>query len=232
MPTPTLHISPREIPLFRDVDDETAKRFIASGYSFTYSAGTPIVINDDNGATFFMMLSGLARIVLLSDKNEQINVMLLKPGEFFGELAILENEMARTANVIAATDVEVIALQRNEFMKLMKEYPQLALNLARGIGNRLRSMNEKLMAMTLPPPARVAKTLLNFAAHGKAFSEDGPILLPGLPLKEWIMFCSVTSDQFMSIMEDLRNSGAIEWQNQRVVVKDLNLLAAKSRISN
>ncbi len=232
MTTSSVHLSPREISLFRDVDDETARRFMSSGYTFSYSAGTPIVINEDNGATFFMMLSGLARIVLLSDKNEQINVMLLKPGEFFGELAILENEMARTANVIAATDVEVIALQRSEFLKLMTEYPQLALNLARGIGSRLRAMNDKLMAMTLAPPARVAKTLLNFAAHGKAFSEDGPILLPGLPLKEWVMFCSVTSDQFMKIMEDLRMCGAIEWQNQRVVVKDLTLLAAKSRPSN
>src|SRR5262249_53591655 len=130
----------------------------------------------------------------------------------------------RTANVVAATDVEVIALQKNEFFKLMKDYPELALNIARVMGTRLRNMNDRLVALTLPDLNRVARTLLYLARQGKAFSEEGPILLPALPLGEWSLFCNIPRDGFLENMEKLRVEGCIDWQNQRIVVTNVPLL--------
>ena len=224
MPVELSELNVKEFDLFRDVDETVARKFIATGFKFSYNAGTPIVVNDDVGETFFMLVSGLAKIALVTGKREEVNVTLLKAGDFFGELTLLQKDPARTANVVAATDVEVVALQKNEFLKLLKEYPELALNMARVMGARLRNMNDRLVALTLPDLNRVARTLLYLARQGKAFSEQGPILLPALPLGEWSLFCNIDREGFLSNMEQLRTEGCIDWQNQRIVITNVPLV--------
>ena len=224
MPVDISDVNIKDIELFRDVDEAVAKKFIADGFKFSYNAGTPIVVNDDVGETFFILVTGLAKIALVTGKREEVNVTLLKAGDFFGELTLLQKDPVRTANVVAATDVEVVAVQKKEFLELMKQYPELALNIARVIGGRLRNMNDRLVALTLPDFNRVARTLLYLARQGKAFSEEGPILLPALPLAEWSLFCNIHRDGFLEHMEVLREEGCIAWQNQRIVVTDVPLL--------
>lgn len=222
----TLDIS--QFPLFKDVEPEVARKFLACGFNFSYDSGSPIIVNQDMGDTFFLLLSGLAKIALSNDKNEAVNVTLFRAGDFFGELSILDNLPVRTANVIATSEVEVLAVQKAEFLKMMKAHPELALNMARVLGQRLRAMNDRMVSFALPDLHRVARTLVHLSRQGKAFSEDGPILLPHIPLKDWVLFCNTPQDQFMDIMEKLRVAGAVEWQNQRIAVKDLTLLSKLS----
>ena len=215
-------INLREFPLFDDVDESAVRTFLSTGYTFSYKAGTPIVVNDDEGDTFFIILGGLAKIMLVNKEfKDPLNICLLKTGDFFGELTILENQPARTANVIALTDVEVAALQKAEFIKILDQYPQLGLNLAKVMGRRLRGMNERLVATMLPDVNRISRTLLFLAKQGKAFSQEGPILLPALPLGEWALFCNTERQQFMDILEKMRAQEIIDWQHQRIVIKDV-----------
>lgn len=225
METNAQDVNLNEFTLFQGVDESAVKAFLSSGYTFSYPAGEPIVVKDDAGETFFLILGGLAKIVLANAAKDEVNITLFRAGDFFGELSILEDRPSRTANVIAVTDVEVAALQKNEFLKLVERYPKLGLNMARVMGQRLRAMNDRLVSLSMPEENRVARTLLQLARQGKSYTDDGPILLPGMALSEWVLFCKTSSDQFMASMEKLREAGAIEWQNQRIVVKDLELLA-------
>ncbi|MEB3286988.1 MAG: Crp/Fnr family transcriptional regulator [Vampirovibrionales bacterium] len=215
--------------LFEGVSADIVQTFLNSGSRFVYGAGTPIIIINDTGETFFLILGGIAKITLLNDKNDAVNVTLFKTGDFFGELSLLEARPTRTANVIAASEVEVLAIQRPQFMKLMHQHPDLALNMAKVLGQRIRAMNDRMLTLTLPDLHRVASTLLHLARQGKTFSEQGPVLLPNLPLKDWVLFCNSSQDKFMEIIEHMRNAGVLEWSNQRIVVKNLSLLSKLSK---
>ncbi len=228
----TQSINLKEFPLFQDLDETVAHKFISIGFRFAYKSGMPIVVSDDQGETFFLILTGVAKIELKNKSGPQLNVTLLRTGDFFGELSILENEPTRTASVIAATDVEVVALQKKDFIRLVHEHPTLGLNIARVLGLRLRAMNDRVTTLMLPTENRIARTLLYLAEKGKAFSEEGPILLPHLPLKEWSLFCHAPREEFMATMEKFRQMGILEWQNQRVVVKDLSILTEYATVKD
>lgn len=225
MALPVQSLEPDQFPLFQDVKPDVIDHFLESGSRFLYKAGSPIIIVNDMGETFFLVLGGLAKIVLINDKNEAINITLFRSGDFFGELSILESTPSRTANVVASTDVEVLAVQKPDFIKLMHDHPELAMNLARVLGQRIRAMNERMVSMTMPDLHRVSSTLLHLAKQGRSFTDQGPVLLPNLPLKDWVMFCNSSQDKFMEIMEHLRNAGVVEWSNQRIVVKNISLLS-------
>jgi len=61
----------------------------------------------------------------------------LGPGDFFGELALLDGER-RAATVIATTQLTTIRIERNAFRRLLREEPELAIKLLEGMARRTR----------------------------------------------------------------------------------------------
>jgi CRP/FNR family cyclic AMP-dependent transcriptional regulator len=222
MPLDLQGINLAEFPLFHHANEEIAHAFLNRGFLFRYEAGTSLVSNNDLGETFFQILRGMAKLVLVDVQGKDANVTLFRDGDFFGELSMLEPMPLRSAHVIALTEIEVVAIQKKDFLRAMHEHPVLALNLARVLGQRLRSMNDRMATDHLPDDMhKVAHTFLMLAKKGRMFDDHQTILLPALSYKEWIMFCHTTSEGFMESMEKLKELGVVEWQNQRIAITNI-----------
>ena len=194
-----------------------------------YPEGSPLVYPLDSGEHFFLTLHGLAKLVLNNPNSERnsepLNLTLFRQGDFFGETSILEPSAKRMANVYAVTDVSMFVVPKQEFMLLMRTYPDLMMNVARVMAQRLTVMNERMMLTHWKDETRkVAHTLAFFADKGRFFKEVGTILLPSLPLKEWVLFCCTLREEFIDGMERLKDAGAIQWRNQRIAITNLEML--------
>ncbi len=215
----------REFPLLQDADEEAVRTLFSVGFHFRYEVDSQIVCNRDAGDTFFLILNGLAKLVLVNSEQEAIGITLFRAGDFFGELSILGPEATRSGNIIAISTVNVLAIQKKEFLQIMESHPKLALNLARELGQRLRVMNDRMTTDRLPEDLhRVAHTLISLVKKGKVFDDAGPVLMPPLTLKEWSFFCYTSQQKFMESIELLKQAGAIQWQNQRIVISNLDAL--------
>ncbi|WP_373531370.1 Crp/Fnr family transcriptional regulator [Vampirovibrio sp.] len=215
----------QHFPLFQNMEDATVRKFMSMGYTFRYEIGAQMVSSQDLGETFFVMLQGLAKLVLHNTRGELMNVTLFRAGDFFGELSMLEPDSVRSGNILAISEVEVVAIQKKDFLKMMHECPMLAFNLARCLGQRLRMMNQRMITDKMPDDLhKVAHTLLLLTTKGKSLQKAGSVLLPPLSLKEWALFCYTGVDVFLASMEQLKQLDALEWQNQRIVIKDVSKL--------
>jgi len=231
MPLDLPGIDLREFPLFEGVADDVARRFLGQGFPLRCEAGMPLVAVNDAGETFFMILQGMAKMVLADSQGEELNVTLFRAGDFFGELAMLEQNASRSGNIVALTDMDVIAIQKNDFLRTFEQHPVLSLNLARILGQRLRAMNTRMMTGHLPDDVhKVAHTLMQLARKGTAFEDSGVILLPSLALKEWALFCQTTREGFMNGIQALKEQGSLEWQSQRIVITDLSALRRTAEV--
>jgi CRP/FNR family transcriptional regulator, cyclic AMP receptor protein len=218
-------ISWQEFPLFYNVEELVARKFLSAGFHFRYEAGAQVVSNKDLGETFFILLRGLAKLVLLNCQQETVNVTLFRAGDFFGEMSMLEPDAVRNGDIIAISELEVVAIHKKDFLKMMHDTPMLAFNLARDLAQRIRLMNERMVTDRMPDDLhKVAHTLLLLTYKGKSFSDNGTILLPPLSLKEWSLFCYTSGEAFMHSIEKLKQEGALEWQNQRIVVTNIAAL--------
>lgn len=111
------------VPLLAELDHKTLERLARDGKRRTYAAGEAIISEDAPAAALYIILSGHASVERTADDAGLVGQ--LGPGDFFGELALIE-EHPRTATVRATEPTECVLFVAWEFTALLKEHPQVA----------------------------------------------------------------------------------------------------------
>ncbi len=91
-------------------------------------AGRMVFEQGDPGDSFFMITSGRVRIFRKNEEGMETELVGLGPGDSFGEMALLTGA-ARSANVEAVEDLELIALAKVHFDRILRSYPEVSLTL-------------------------------------------------------------------------------------------------------
>ena len=134
---PTIELLSR-VPLFETLSQAHLGRLAALAEEARYHQGRVIVKRDDPGRAFYVIVEGAAKVVkgkIVTAKSEAT----LGPGDFFGELSLLDGE-ARSATVVAASDMTAIRVERTAFRRLLRENPDLSIKLLEGMARRTRKM--------------------------------------------------------------------------------------------
>lgn len=103
----------------------------------TAHAGEEIVREGARGHEFFLIVNGTAVV-----RRNQRKVATLGPGDYFGELAILDGGV-RTATVLAESDLTLLVIGQREFMSVLTQVPTLASKLLASMAHRLREADTR-----------------------------------------------------------------------------------------
>ena len=88
----------------------------------------------------FIVLSGRVKVAYLDDEDETI-IAVMRTGDFFGELSVLDGEK-RSADVVALETTEVLILAASDFHECIQAVPAIALSLLQQLAARVRRDNE------------------------------------------------------------------------------------------
>ena len=109
----------RSVPLFIDLDEEELANVSDSCTPRKYPKNSMVILEEEFGDIIFIILTGTVKITRVNDEGKEVILALLGPGEIFGEMAILDGE-ARSANALAQEDCELMAIQKSEFLSILK----------------------------------------------------------------------------------------------------------------
>ena len=123
-------------PLFKGIDADGLAALAERATSVDFPAGHVIARQGEIGTGFFVIIDGTVRVV-----RDGAVVARLGPGEFFGELSVLDR-MPRNATVASETPTTCLALASWDFEKVLLDQPALALAILRGVATRLREVTE------------------------------------------------------------------------------------------
>jgi CRP/FNR family transcriptional regulator len=118
MPRP----DPVQIPLLAVLNDKDRSRILKYAKHRTYEPGDVVVREGDPALNLFLVASGHARV----ERDDIGQVGRLGPGDFFGELGLIEQH-GRTATVVAEDDLTCYLLPAWEFRSLLREHPAMAI---------------------------------------------------------------------------------------------------------
>jgi len=132
----------RRIPLFAKIEPSRLKLLAFTSERVTYEAGQEICRQGDIGDAAYLVISGVAEI-LVDTPTGRIKLAELSKNALVGEIAII-NDVPRTATVMAGTELEALRITKDHFLRLVAEFPQIAIEIMRVLATRLSRTNEEL----------------------------------------------------------------------------------------
>lgn len=128
-------IAPQDLavsPLLASLDGRALKRLAGAVRERTYEAGKAIVTQGDGGVGFFVIVEGRADVVIGGVTRGHLG-----PGDWFGEVALLDDAQRRSADVVATETTRCIAMTAWEFKPFVIEHPEIAWELLRSLAKRV-----------------------------------------------------------------------------------------------
>ena len=187
----------RNVPIFSDLKDSDLNIISDKMISRAYEKGQMILLEESQGETFFIILSGAVKVTRLSDDGREVILAILGESDFFGEMSLLDGE-GRSANIVANEDAEVLTLSRRDFLDCLETYPKIAIALLEELAIRLRKSDQHIESLSLSDSEhRIAITLIRFAQELGTIKQ-GDVKISNLPFQQDIANMAGTSRETVS----------------------------------
>ena len=205
----------QRVPLFSQLSAVELQRVVDVARERAYPRNSVILFEDDPGDALYVVATGQVKVVLIGEDGREVILSVMGPGEFFGEMSLLDDE-PRSAHVIAMEDSSLAVLRREDFESLLTATPQIALALLRELSRRLRRADEKVGSLVLlDVQGRVARLLLDMAGE-----EGGERITRRLTHHTIAQMIGSSRETVSRTMRDLTDKGLIAVQRRDIVIRD------------
>ena len=219
----------RGSPLFARADDETLAQVGAGLRIRRFRKGETIFHQGDPGDSLYIMELGAVKVVLPSPEGEEAAIIAtLGPGDFFGELALLDGA-PHSATVVAIEPTEVLVLRRDVFEGLIDTDRGLRIALLAGLAGELRRLTghvEELHFLDLP--GRLASRLVRLAREQEPDTVGEVALAWPYTQSDLAAMIGGTRQTVNRLLADFAEQGLIRQEKDTIVIPDLDRLARAS----
>ena len=126
-----------KVPLFENLKEKQLRRLAMRFVSRQYEPGQGIVTQGKGGAGLFILVSGAAEAIRVRSDGSKAVVNTFGPTDFFGELALLDDQ-PRTASVVTTEETECLVLSQWEFLGALREDPEMSIEVLQELAWRFR----------------------------------------------------------------------------------------------
>lgn len=210
-----LHIHLRKIPLLANLSDEEIIQVKSNIRIRQYAKRDIVVQKGAPGDSLLFLLTGSLQVIDITEDGRAIGLRLLQPGDFFGEIAVINGSM-RSASVVALTSVLVALLPRAIALHLFSHSPSVANQMLRFLAEKVQRDSEFRALLSIHNTSR---RIFSFLDLLKEKNEDGVHVVENLPTHQDIANMINTSRETVTrALLALVQQGIIEKQGHRVVI--------------
>ncbi|HUU05501.1 MAG TPA: cyclic nucleotide-binding domain-containing protein [Patescibacteria group bacterium] len=139
----------KNLALFQELNYNAVKELTYLFSDRIFQSGETIFEENDTGNSLLVIVSGEVRISQRAELSGEETLTVLKKGDFFGEMALLD-DLPRSATAIAQSDTFMLEINREKFLHFVEKDPasgvRILLTLARNLSARLREADNKIKA--------------------------------------------------------------------------------------
>jgi CRP-like cAMP-binding protein len=212
------------VPLFAGLDDDGLAGLMRGMRIRKFRRGETVFHVGDPGDALFIVISGSIKITLPADSGDEAILATLRPGDFFGELALLDGA-PRSATAIAIEATETYILARDRFRELISTDPIMREAVLATLAAEVRRLTHHVEELHfLDITGRLASRLARMANEGGATRlADGSVRLAG-PLTQGDLAAMIgcTRQSVNKLLGLFTDDGLIRLERDRIVVLDLD----------
>ena len=210
----------QSVSIFWDLNESDLGHIADKMVAKHFENGNYIFLEDSEGEQCFFVLEGSVKVTRLSKDGREVILAMLNEGDFFGEMSLLDGE-SRSANVIALEKTKVLTLDRNDFIAVVNDYPQIAVQLLKELARRLRKSDRQIASLSLSDAEkRIALSIIRFADE-QGVIQNGKVSIPKTPIQQDIANMAGTSRETVSrALGLLEKEDLIERHGRELIILD------------
>jgi CRP/FNR family transcriptional regulator, cyclic AMP receptor protein len=184
------------------------------------AAGDVVFRKDDPGNGLYGVLTGSILIVVESQEGKELILNMHGPGEFFGEVALLDGE-GRSATAIAREASQLFFLSRTEFLAFLRQRPDAMIRIISFLCARLRRATNLVEDSTfLNVPSRLAKQLIALIGGSGPRDVANPAATLHVSQDELARMLGVSREMVSKQLAIWREAGIVELGRRRLTIHD------------
>lgn len=216
-------------PLFNAASPETLEWLLSIAVQHDYPSDRAVLMEDAWGNAVYFIESGWVKVRRHAGE-EVVTLAILGQGDFFGEMAILD-ESPRSTDVVALSPVKLLSVSAQRFIQTLFKDPQLHHRMLQLMVTRLRQTNVRFQLRHQPSAIKLAHTLVYLGENYGVPSDEGTDIF-NIPLQDLADVSDISVDETTKIMEKLTDKSwlSIDDANQVIHlnnIKQLTHLASK-----
>ncbi|HAM34467.1 MAG TPA: hypothetical protein DEB40_13830 [Elusimicrobia bacterium] len=209
----------RRIHFLQNLAGTKLSRVARTAYQRDFPAKSTIFSKAQSGNHIFFVISGRVRIFTRSQGKKRKTFAYLSPGEFFGELSMVDGH-TRSASAEAVVDSRLLIIRKSAFNKLLLSDAKLSCHLLRTVSERLRRANEEIESLLFRNMlGRVSSMLCALSRSGKKF-RGGLLLKEHYTQQELADLVGTTREPLTRAISTLRRAQILEVHDGRYLVKN------------
>jgi CRP/FNR family transcriptional regulator, cyclic AMP receptor protein len=214
----------KNVELFSALSDEQLLLIQGLVVSKTFKKDSIIFHEEDeNNLSLFLISSGEVSVFVTGMDGKETILTLLSVGDFFGEMSLIDGE-PRSASVRVTKESTLLMIRRNDFLKLLHQFPSLALDLMAEMSKRLRRANKYISSLSnMSVHGRVAEALLKLAEERgqRVKAQGGQVvtIIRNKPTQQQLAEMAGTTRETVSrIMQNLKQRGLINVSSKEIII--------------
>lgn len=214
----------KNVPLFEDLDESELQAVAPLFAERKYKKGSILFFEGDAGNDMYIIKSGFVKIYQLADDKE-ITLALFREGDFFGEMALIQKDLLRSATAETMESSVLYIINRTAFQHFLEHSPKLCLKLLEFTMQRLRKANEQIHDLTfLDVRSRIIKNIHRLSEdYGKPIP-GGLLIDLKLTHQQLANLVGTVRESVTKVLQELQDSNIISIENKRIIIHDIKSL--------
>ena len=208
------------VPVFEALRPDDLVRVADVAVPRSFRGGEVVFREGDDSDTCYVVRSGHARAVREHGDGRQITLATFGPGDFFGELAMFDDER-RSATVEAVDALDSLGIPGVDMRALLSRHPEIAVKLVIALGRRLRAANERLARQSFQTvQSRVAAVLTQLVDQARSEGAGDRDVLVTATQAELAQLAGSSRESASRFLAVLERAGVISQGRGRLTVHD------------
>jgi CRP-like cAMP-binding protein len=214
--------------MFENVEPKALEILATRGNVRSYRRGDVIFGQGDSGDALFVLVIGVVKVVVRSEKGGEMVLVTLQAPDTFGELSIADR-LPRSASVEVVEPAVVLVIHHSILTEVLGDYPEIKDGLIQTLARDLRRLTDQASDFVfLDLHGRVAKLLHQFSqSRGDEFS-PATVLDLHMTQGDLAQMVGGSRQSVNQVLQSLAQRGYLEMRGRLIVLKRLDLLRRRA----
>ena len=215
----------KELPLFFGLKTNELERIAGYFHEKKYKKGEYIFFEGDEEPGIYIIVDGLVKLIKETTDGKTVIVRLATKGDVFGWLVLSENKPSSTYTAQALTETRVLHITNTDFLRLLTEYPALAVRITCEATKMVLEAYERLKSLAAEKvEGRIASIILELAR--KIGKEEGDKIVIRAPItrQDLAEMTGTTVETAIRIMSKWKKEGHISTERNKIEILDIDFL--------